>query len=375
MNSRPIHAVIVTQNLRHNLNVVKNLTNHRPTWAVVKANAYGHSMDAAVSAFADSEGLALLEIEQACKVRSEGYQGRILLLEGIFCASDIEICASFAIDMVVHHVKQVKLLEDWIRVQPDDVVQGFVKRVQVWMKLNSGMNRLGFKSAEYGVIGHILKSLGITVNHLTHFANADEDSLSPSVSSQWEVFEQCTRFEDGLRSAANSAAIISHAFTHADWTRPGIMLYGASPSGRVGDIEGVGLRPGMLLRSEIIAIQEISKGETVGYGSAFTASRSMRIGVVACGYADGYPRNLPNGTPIWVAPETWNKGSIAPLAGRVSMDMLTIDLSNSPQAKVGTPVEMWGEYIPIDEVAVRAGTIGYELMCGVTSRVPYLISD
>jgi len=370
MMHRPIRASILTHNLSHNLSVVKKMTNERPTWAIVKANAYGHGLEAGLKAFTQSEGIALLDIGHAALARKLGWRGKILLLEGIFSEADLNEVNALSCEMVVHHEQQLSWFLSWLSQQTPTIKAGFLKQCAIWLKLNSGMNRLGFKSAQYGLSYEIFKNLGCTVNHLTHFANADDSSKSPTVDSQWEIFMKATQYADGLKSAANSAAVINHPQTHADMTRPGIMLYGASPSGLYQDIAHLGLKAGMNLRSEIIAIQEIQAGDRVGYGSQFEATQNSRIAVIACGCADGYPRHAPNDTPVWIG-KLGNiaHGQIASIVGRVSMDMITVDISAIPYAQIGSPVELWGELLPIDEVATHANTVGYELMCGLASRV------
>ncbi len=370
MKHRPIKASILTQNLSHNLFKVKKMTNLTPTWAVVKANAYGHGLKPALKAFQDSEGIALLDMEHATLARELGWIGRVLLLEGIFTEDDLDDVVNLSCEIVIHHEQQVTWLIQWLGRQSLQNVNQFLTNCPIWLKLNSGMNRLGFKSAQYGVSYEILKQMGCTVHHLTHFANADDLQVLPSVKDQWEIFSKATQYAEGLKSAANSAAIIGHFFTHADMTRPGIMLYGASPSGKYEDIAHLGLKAGMNLRSEIIALQELQAGDTVGYGSQYQAKKNTKIAVIACGYADGYPRSAPNDTPVWIG-KTGHilEGQIAPLVGRVSMDMMMVDVSNVSYAQIGSPVELWGELNPIDNVAFPAKTVGYELMCGLANRV------
>lgn len=374
--SRPIQARIFTHHLRHNLAVVKELTQQRPTWAVVKADAYGHGLKAALRALRASEGIALLNVEHATRARALGWVGKILLLEGIFCAQEMTELAHLRCDMVIHHEPQVTWLIEWLSQQSAKKQTEVLQHCALWLKLNSGMNRLGFKSAQYGVSYEILRNMGFTVNHMTHFANADDPKGAPSVASQWEIFCKATQFYDGLHTAANSAAILQHPLTHADMTRPGIMLYGAAPSGIYQDIATIGLKAGMSLRSEIIALQDLQVGDCVGYGGQFQASVPLKIAVIACGYADGYPRLAPNGTPVWVSGEQGlARGAIAPIVGRVSMDMITIDVTHLTHARVGLAVELWGEYVPIDTVAQPAQTVGYELMCGLAPRVPVIVID
>jgi len=370
MKHRPIKASILTQNLSHNLSRVKNLTNSTPTWAVVKANAYGHGLKPALQAFQDSEGIALLDMEHAALAREFAWKGRILLLEGIFAEDDLDDVFNLSCEIVIHHEQQITWLIQWIRRQSPQNLSKFLAHCPVWLKLNSGMNRLGFKSAQYGVSYEILKQMGCTVHHLTHFANADDPHVLPSVKDQWDIFGKATQYVEGSRSAANSAAIIGYAYTHADMTRPGIMLYGASPSGKYEDIAHLGLKAGMNLRSEIIAFQELQVGDSVGYGSQYQAKKNTKIAVIACGYADGYPRSAPNGTPVWIGQSgNISEGKIVPLVGRVSMDMLMVDVTNISHAQIGSPVELWGELNPIDDVALPANTVGYELMCGLANRV------
>jgi alanine racemase len=370
MMHRPIQATILTQNLRDNLRLAKNICRQSSSWAVVKANAYGHTIEAALQGFSESEGLALLELESAGLARKLRWQKKILLLEGIFSIADLDEVLRLHCDHVIHHEEQITHLLSWFKKQSADRQAEFLEHCSIWLKLNSGMNRLGFKSAAYGVAFEVLKNMGCTVHHLTHFANADDETKFPSVQSQWDVFTKATQFFAGLRSAANSAAILHHPQTHADFIRPGIMLYGASPSGIYQDIASVGLKAGMTLRSKIIAIQDLQVGEQVGYGSQFTATKNTKIAVIACGYADGYPRHAPNGTPVWIGSRSHlTDGGLAFTAGRVSMDMMTVDVSHLPFAELGSPVELWGELLPIDKVAYSAGTVGYELMCAVAPRV------
>jgi len=374
--NRPIQATIVTQNLKDNLNKVKNISNQRFVWAVIKANAYGHSVKSAIEGFSQADGLALLDLQDVHLLRKMGWNKRILLLEGIFSAQEIPHVIQNECNLVVHQFLQLEWIEQYLSNLSLLDAENFKSKVEIWLKLNSGMNRLGFKSGEYGLAYNHLIHLGFKVHHLTHFANADEANIFPTVEDQWAIFEHTTQWMDGFKSAANSSAILNFPHVHADWVRPGIMLYGASPSGKYQDIAHLGLKPAMTLSSEIIAIQEITKGDTVGYGSRFVAKQNTRVGVVACGYADGYPRHAKEGTPVWVhllGPIDSQLGVKVGLIGRVSMDMITIDLTTIPQASIGTKVELWGENIPIDDVAMLSDTVGYELMCAVTQRVKLIV--
>jgi len=327
-------------------------------WAVVKANAYGHGLERGMRGLADADGLALIETDNALHLRAAGWTKPILLLEGIFDASDVPLLAEHDINSVVHSIEQIKMLEYTQLCRPIDV----------HLKMNTGMNRLGFKPAEYRAAYARLRAIpGIrNITLMTHFANADQ-MTHPHLTMP----EQLRRFcegADGLpgqRSLSNSAGVLHRAaMAHQlsdDWVRTGIMLYGSSPGAR--SAGEYGLLPAMTLTSEIIGIQELAAGDTVGYGSRFEASGPMKVGVVACGYADGYPRQAPNGVPIVV------DGVRTMLIGRVSMDMMTVDLTPVPNAHVGSKVTLWGEGLPIDEVAQAAGTLGYELMCALAPRV------
>ena len=321
---------------------------------MVKANAYGHGLIRAMRAFSDADGLALVEVDGAIRLREAGWSKSILLLEGFFEPADLPVCTAHGIQFAVHCNEQIDMLEKATLGAP----------VDVHLKLNSGMNRLGFTpevyKAAYARLRAIRSVRNITL--MTHFANAD-DSANPGLplSEQVRRFAQATEGLSGEHSLANSAAVLTHPELAADWVRPGIMLYGGTPGGK--SAEAFGLKPAMTLTSEIIGIQHIDAGETIGYGSRFAVEKPMTIGVVACGYADGYPRHAPNGTPVMV------DGRRTAVVGRVSMDMITVDLTGIPGAHVGSKVELWGQALPIDEVAASAGTIGYELMCALAPRV------
>jgi len=348
--------------MQHNLARARACAPNAKVWAVVKANAYGHGLERGLRGFAQADGLALIETEGALRLRELGWIRPVLLLEGFFDASDIPLLAEHDINTTVHCIEQVKMLEYTQLYRPIDV----------HLKMNTGMNRLGFQPEEYRAAWQRLRAIpGIrNITLMTHFANADELE-HPRLA----IAEQVRRFRlgaDGLpgeRSLSNSGGVLHQADLLAgpaadlqsDWVRPGIMLYGATPGGR--SAADFGLKPTMTLRSEVIAIQRIEAGESVGYGSRFQAERPMDIGVVACGYADGYPRHAEHGTPVLVDDVRTT------LVGRVSMDMMTVDLSPVPNARVGSKVTLWGDGLPIDAVAQSAGTIGYELMCALAPRV------
>jgi alanine racemase len=354
---RPILARIHLAALRSNLARARALAEQRRIWAVVKANAYGHGIERVLPAFAQADGLALLDLAEAARARAAGWRKPILLLEGFFSADDLELVERLGLSTVVHDDAQIHLLARHRFGQP----------VDVQVKLNTGMNRLGFAGSRFGeVIESLRACAGVEVSTaVMHFANADVASAETplSVDTQLRCFEQATAGWSGQRSVANSAALFLQPSAGGDWVRPGIALYGSSPAADR-SAAALGLRPAMSLVSRVIAVQQVAVGHTVGYGSRWVARRASRIGIVACGYADGYPRCAPDGTPVSV------EGQLVPLAGRVSMDMLTVDLTDLPQARVGSAVELWGSTLPIDRVAESCGTVGYELMCALAQRVP-----
>jgi alanine racemase len=353
---RPITATIRLDALRRNLARVRRSAPHSRVFAVVKANAYGHGLARATQAMSEADGLALLELDAAVRLREAGYLRRIVLLGGFFDARDIPVMAEYQLGAVVHRQDQIRMLAG---VPPGS-------NLDVLLKINSGMNRLGFTAADFPAALADLQSNSAVgrITLMTHFADADDER---GVAWQMATFEQLAAGAKLPRSLANSAAILRYPATHCDWVRPGIMLYGCSPfAGKTG--AELGLEPAMTLASEIIAVQQLKRGDTVGYGGIFTAGREMRIGVVACGYADGYPRHAPNGTPVLI------NGQLTGTVGRVSMDMLCVDLSGVPQARIGSPAVLWGEDNPVENVAHAAGTVGYELLCALAPRVPIIES-
>ena len=356
--------------MAHNLALVRAYAPKAKVWSVIKANAYGHTIEAAARGFAATDGFALLDLAEAKRLRETGWQGPILLLEGLFAQEDLFAMTDLACDCVVHEWRQVDWLENMV-----DAPQFSGARPHIYLKMNTGMNRLGFRPDDYLQVWQRLHGLGFEITHMTHFANADYDDRQPSVDAQYQTLVKVVADLPGLRTVANSATLIWHPQIPSDWVRPGIMLYGSSPSGASSDIEGLGLKPTMSLRSEVIALQHLSAGESVGYGSRYKTDVPIRIAVVACGYADGYPRHAADGTPVWVSGPAgqWSTGRSCPMAGQVSMDMITIDVSDAPWVDVGTPVELFGQYLAIDDVANASGTIGYELMCAIAQRVPYQI--
>ena len=349
---RPIQARISSDAMAHNLRVARSHAGKARVFAVVKANAYGHGLSRARRAFAAADGFAVLTLEEAANLRLMGVEQPILLLEGVFGADEIATCAELDLWPVFHNPAQL----DWLAQQPPTCP------IQIFLKFDSGMHRLGFPLADHAAIVDRARALpgvaGITL--MTHFAQADE-----AVGVNWQL----QPFLDGVAghglpwSSANSAALLRYPETLGTWVRPGIMLYGTSPFADVSAAE-LGLRPAMTLQSEIISVQTLRPGEGVGYGLLFRAERSMRVGVVACGYADGYPRHALTDTPVLV------NGHMSRTLGRVSMDMLCVDLSECGDAGIGSPVVLWGEGLPVDVVAAAAGTNSYELLCALAPRVP-----
>ena len=361
---RPILATIHTESLRHNLARARRAAPDARIWGVVKANAYGHGIERVWDGLRGADGFALLDLAEAERVRALGWRGPILLLEGVFEARDLELCSRLGLWHSVHHDAQIDMLAVHKTHQPH----------RVFLKMNSGMNRLGFAPARYRAAWTRLNALPQVdeISLMTHFSDADGPR---GIAHQMQVFQEITRDLPGERTLGNSAATLLHGSdpaVRADWVRPGIAVYGSAPDFPDHDIAGWELQPAMTLSARIIGVQELAPGDTVGYGSSFTADASLRIGVVACGYADGYPRHCSTGTPVLV------DGVRTRLVGRVSMDMLTVDLSQLPDAGVGSEVTLWGraaggQVLAIDEVARAGGTVGYELMCALAQRVPVVV--
>jgi len=351
--------------LESNLQVARRAAPSSRVMAVIKADGYGHGLLRAAEALAGADGYALLDIRDAVQLRDSGFRQTILLLEGFFSAEDLPAIAEYDLTCVIHSAEQIALLDAY----PGSSPRG-KGALDVWLKVNSGMNRLGFTPQQAAqAIEQLHRHRAVRdITLMTHFANADE---ARGIAEPLDLFNGFAAPYRAARSLANSAALLRYPETHADWVRPGIMLYGASPFAPAGveqpSAQQLGLRPAMTLSSRIIATQELRAGDEVGYGGLFRAGHAMRIGIVACGYADGYPRHAPGGTPVLV------DGQRALTVGRVSMDMLCADLSALPQAGIGSHVVLWGEGLPIEEVARAAGTVSYELMCALTGRVPVTV--
>ncbi|MDR1889785.1 MAG: alanine racemase [Zoogloeaceae bacterium] len=358
---RPIRAHIDLAALRHNFILARRLAGQAKIWAVIKADAYGHGQFQAARALDDlTDGYALLETETAIALRERGCAKPILLLEGFFAPEEAATLSRFDLTPVLHCRAQLEMLA----VTP-------LRPASAYIKLNTGMNRLGFRPEDIGATRRRLEDMGIRrLALMNHFAEADTEV---GIAAQLDRVRQLRADDAGAGlpvSLANSAALVRYPEsrgTAEDWVRPGILLYGGSPFADA-TAATLGLKPVMTLESQLIGIQTVQAGERVGYGGVFQAEKPMRIGIVACGYADGYPRHAPTGTPIAVA------GVMTRTLGRVSMDMLACDLDAIPLAEVGSPVTLWGAgaggAVDADAVATAAGTISYELFCAVTPRVP-----
>lgn len=350
--TRPLYAHIDADALQHNLAVARNHAGNARIMAVVKANAYGHGLTRVAQALWAADGFAVASLEEAVQLRDLGWQKPILLLEGVFAASEIDECVNRQLTLTVHQFEQIRMLQIAKPALP----------LALFLKLNSGMNRLGFKPQDYPLALAQLQVMATCTNItlMSHFATADDAS---GVADQLNIIKTCFAGLAYPVSLANSAALFRYPACQGDWVRPGIALYGASPFTDV-CANSLDLHPVMTLYSQIIAVQTLTPGEALGYGRTWHADRPSRIGVVACGYADGYPRHAPTGTPVLV------NGHITRTLGRVSMDMLFVDLTVLSDAGVGSPVILWGKGLPVEKIALSAGTISYELLCARAQRVP-----
>lgn len=362
---RPLTATVTLSAIAHNLKVLQARAGQATCMPVVKADAYGHGLERVLKGLDNAACLAVLELPGAARLRQAGWQKPIVLLEGCFHPEDMHIAGQLQLDWVVHNQHQLTWLESEAGKLPH--------KPRIYLKINTGMNRLGISlpdaSEAIGRVRQLVERLDWPQPVLmTHFANADcppDQTLNPSVQAQFDALLRL-KPADWASSLGNSAAVLNHPALCGDIARPGIATYGASPGPLTA--ADYGLLPAMALESEILSVQTLAAGQTAGYGSRWVAKRPSRIAVVACGYADGYPRHAPDGTPTWVC------GQRAPIAGRVSMDMLTIDVTDIPDADIGSPVQLWGGNVSVDEVASLSGTIGYELLCAVAPRVPFRVA-
>ncbi len=350
-----IRAVVDAAALRHNLHQARRAAPDSRVMAVIKANAYGHGIVPTAKALAEADGFAVARIGEGLALRAAGLTNRILLLEGVFSADQLAAAAQARFELMVHSFQQLELLE---------ALAGDA-HVTAWIKVDSGMNRLGFRLDEFpAAYERLRRNVRVHADPtlVTHLASAD-DRRDPKTRQQLDAFAAATAGMAGARSIANSAGVLAWPTARADWVRPGLMLYGVSPfpSGTGAEL---GLRPAMTLRTEVIAVKDVKAGEAVGYGGSWTAARDTRMAVVAAGYGDGYPRGSSVGTPVQIGARR------APLIGRVSMDMIAVDVTDLPPVTVGDPVVLWGREIPVEEVAAHAGAIAWDLLCGVSQRVP-----
>jgi alanine racemase len=384
---RPIQLEVSTARLRDNLRALRQIQPNQLVWAVVKARGYGHGLDAVVQGFADADGLALLEVDELRQVRSLGWKKPVLLLEGLFSEAGLREAAELQADLVVHCKEQLQ----WL-LSNSSHAQGYRQGTgRVWIKLNTGMNRLGFNacssSASNSVetladdLAKLRTSLGPgRLGFMMHFAQAESRSESYQALSLFQKALALLDHRPDIEpiSLANSAAILSQPLACSGWLRPGILLYGSSPfqwQASSDEAQSLGqsmpetLRLASRLTTRLLSIQELAVGDGVGYGLRYRATKPMRIGVAAIGYADGFPRTAPDGTPMVI------HGKRCPLVGQVSMDLITLDLSQQPQAEVGSLVEVWGDHLGVDELAACLGTLGYELLTCLTPRVSRRLVD
>lgn len=355
--SRPSRVVIDKQALKHNFKHIQALAPHSKVMAIIKADAYGHGLVRVARTLTDADAFGVACLEEAEQLRSASITTPIVLLEGPHKAVDLNQIVELNLDIVLHNEFQLDLLEQTKLDEP----------LQVWVKIDTGMHRLGFpldKTKEVLERATHCNNIKKPFRLMTHLAVANEHN-NPLTQHQLENFKKICGDIEVEKTIANSAAVIGLPETHAEWIRPGLMLYGVSPM-LDSHAEQIGLKPVMTLESELISIQKLQKGEPVGYGATWRCPEAMPVGVVAAGYGDGFPRHARSGTPVLV-----NDIRCA-LIGRASMDMLTIDLRNQPEAKIGDRVVLWGETLPVEEVARYADTIPYELLCGVHKRLEFI---
>ncbi|MEO6185595.1 MAG: alanine racemase [Steroidobacteraceae bacterium] len=352
-----IRAEVSGSALRGNLARIREVAPRSRVMAVVKANAYGHGLVPTALCLEDADAFAVARLDEALALRAASICKPIVLLEGVFNAEQLDEAARQHLEIVVHEQEQLDLLEGWSG-----------HRFVVWLKIDTGMNRLGFRAAQVAGALARLDSMGARLGEvrlLTHFSSADE--TGPVTARQLTLFAELGRGRSAVRSLANSAALFAVPDARADWVRPGLALYGVSPfTEQIGST--LGLTPAMRLVSTVIAVRQVPAGETVGYGGTWRAARDASVAIIAGGYGDGLPRALPNGTPVIL------RGRRAALVGRVSMDMIAVDVSAIPGVEVGDRAVLWGPELPVEEIAAHAGTISYELLCGVSQRVPLILT-
>lgn len=347
-------AFINLEALEHNLKQIKQQAPNSKVMAVVKANSYGHGLRHIAKNAKGADAFGVARIEEALQLRACGVVKPILLLEGFYSQGDLPVLVTNNIQTVVHCEEQLQALEQAELETP----------VVVWLKIDSGMHRLGVRPEQYAEFVTRLKAcrnVAKPLRYMSHFGCADELDKA-TTNEQTELFLTLTEGCEGERSLAASAGLLAWPDSQLDWVRPGIIMYGVSPFNDK-TAEQMGYQPVMTLKSHLIAVRDVKAGESVGYGGIWTSQRDTKVGVIAIGYGDGYPRTAPNGTPVLV------NGRKVPIAGRVSMDMLTVDLGADAQDKVGDEAILWGKDLPAEEVACHIGTIAYELVTKLTSRV------
>ena len=362
--SRPTSATIHLDALRHNLARVRMLAPHSKVMAVVKADGYGHGLERVARALAGADAFGVAALADAERIRATGLSNRIVLLSGFDEPADLSLLRSLDVDTVVHHDSQLAMLEA-------ETAPAGSKPLRVWLKLDTGMHRLGFQAARAGEVRDRLNALPQVAEVLlmSHFASSDEFK-GAQTRAQIAAFDAADGIAGEACSLSNSAGILGWPQAHRDWVRAGGALYGLSVvDGKTG--ADFGLRPAMTLATRLIAINRVRKGEPVGYSAKWTCPEDMDIGVAAIGYGDGYPRSVPSGTPALII-DALGGGVRVPLVGRVSMDLMTLDLRGAPNARVGDPVVLWGPQLPVEEIAAAAGTISYELTCSITRRVRFV---
>jgi alanine racemase len=347
-------AIIDTSALRHNLAVARAFAPNAKVMAVIKANAYGHGLIPCARALSGADAFGVARLGEALTLREHGLEARIVLLEGVFEADELDAAAAHGLEVVVHSFEQLALLREWRGARP----------VNIWLKIDTGMNRLGFRLEDFRTAWTALRacsSVATPIRLMTHLASADERN-SACTTEQLAAFHRIADETGVERSAANSAGLIAWSDARMEWVRPGLMLYGISPFAECVADE-FRLRPVMTLQSRLIAVRSVKAGERVGYGGTWRAQKDGRIGIAAAGYGDGYPRQIGSDSPVLVS------GVRCAIAGRVSMDMIAIDLAAAGTANVGDEVTLWGVGLPVEHMAQCAGTIPYELVCGISQRV------
>ena len=341
--------------VRHNLAQVKRYAPNNKIMAVIKANAYGHGMIRVAGALEQTDAFAVARVDEGVRLRKAGFQQPITVLQGFVCIDELQQLLQHQLDAVIHTPQQIAILQQQ---------ESQTGQLSAWLKMDTGMNRLGFKGNDFNTAYQQLSCCALIrqpINLITHFANAD-DLLDDKTRRQIDLFNDAVKDYPGQRSIANSAGIIGWPNLVSDWVRPGLMLYGCSPfAGKSGS--DFGLKPVMSLHSRLIAVKNVTAGETVGYSGTWTCPQSTRLGVVSIGYGDGYHRHTQSGAPVLINDRR------VPLIGRVSMDMITVDLNSQPETQPGDPVTLWGEGLPVEEIARYADTIPYTLLCGITQRV------